>query len=155
MTEFYPKSKNGRQNTYCKPCHKIYVKEHRNPEKQREYSKKYCQRDEIKQKIKERQKTYRENNREKTKDLCSKWRKANSEKNRESQKRHYNKTIKNISNSYCDRMLKQRGYTKEQIEQNPELLDIKKIQIIVHRAKKIKPKNNETEPRNNDSETPS
>lgn len=78
-------------------------------------------------------KVYRETNREKIKDGFKVFYKKNSHKIRARQK----KKVENISEGYVRQLLMDKGFTKEQIEQHPQLIDVNKISLIIRRSKKL------------------
>ncbi len=147
---------------YCKDCekqakHEQYIKNKAsvlaktkqwsllNPRKRRDISKNWYEAN--KEKTKERAKQWANNNVQKRKEIANKyaannieikkqWEKDNHEKVKEYHRRRDKKEIKEISLTYLKRLLKAEFKTKEVIEQNPILLDLKKAEIIVYRSKK-------------------
>jgi hypothetical protein len=70
----------------------------------------------------------------------AKWARENPDKVKTSKKKYINA----LPNSYLKKLLKQRGrYDEKTINQHQELLQIKKIQVIIYRINKHKNKKNE------------
>ena len=61
------------------------------------------------------------------------WKKNNPEKQKESVKRSNKKISVNLTDSYVRHMLAQKGFSKEQIEKYPELMQVHKINTQIKR----------------------
>ncbi len=138
VSEFY-KRKDTIKNGYrgeCKKCHAIKSLEWsaKNPEKRKQiltksFKKRYKADPD---KLNNRVKDWREKNPDKLKQSKQAWRAINKEKESQDKKQK----IKSLDDGYVKLKLSRDGYSKDVIENNPILLEIKKAEILVHRSKK-------------------
>ena len=119
--------------SWCKDCVKSYNKKYvsENLDLFREYSKKY--RLENPEKIKDRQTKYRNENRDllrsKYAEQGKKYRLKYPEKAKLKQKRH----IENLNDCIINKALKRTGFSANDIKENPELIEIRKLIIKTKR----------------------
>jgi len=123
---------------------KISEKKYRETGKARENWKKWAKQN--KDKLKEKNKIYREKNKEKikakrnlkiwesqTKIYYKKYREKNKINILKSSRKYTKKLVDNLDEKYCKYLLKEQGFTTEQIEQNQELIEVKRLIIKTKR----------------------
>src|SRR5690606_27153241 len=129
VSEFY-QNKNNKDGLrgYCKECTAVYSRKYflSNPDSQRKSFKKWY-----------------EKNKEKVAKSSSQWKQKNKYKVNNMVKEFQRKTILNYEDCYMVKLLKSQGYTKEEIEANPSLIEKKREELKAKRLKradKNKPK---------------
>jgi|688.fasta_scaffold1186193_2 hypothetical protein len=138
------REKDGKQSC-CKECKRIVAKNYRSSIVYKEYQKKYRQTDSYKK----YQKKYAKINKEQSKDYHKQYHKTDKFKQyqqsekykkykklydqkdivKENRKIRITKDTVNLKEYYLKNKLKQKGFTNEQIKNNPELLEIQKLII--------------------------
>lgn len=131
----------------CKACESIRLPKppKQTIEEKRAYRKGHYHRN--KQKYIDRAASWAHRNIEKRRIICLQYNKRNVKKIREYNSKNYEKFRvihrkseakgrQALTGSYLKKLLKQAGYTKEEIKEVSVLTDIKKTEIIIHRLKK-------------------
>ena len=132
------------KNSQCKECAKEATREWRleNPEKAREATRKWYLKNVEKER--ERFREWRLENPEKVREATRKWRLENPEKARErfrkwrlenpEKVREYGREWRDsLSDGYVTSLLKASGLPPEIIEDNPEIVELKRLQIKLNR----------------------
>ena len=131
------KEKKFRQSI-CKKCTKIYGKEYRqeNKEKQRDQKKKYY--NENKKYILKQHKKWRNENRNKIKDVVKEWRGRNKERINEYHRKYY-KDNKNRAKEWYDKYYQDHKDEKKKYVKKYKIKNKEKIQVFTNRrrARKI------------------
>ena len=130
----------------CKDCSKIYGKKYReeNRDKIKVSNREYFLKVKDTAKEKERRKNYLLNNKEKINKLKKEWVKNNPDKDKKYRKKHrgkyrekliegQRKKVEICCDSYINELLNKNAKPGERIKNPPELIEAKRLQVLINR----------------------
>lgn len=132
------KCKNGISGT-CKKCTKEYNKKYRvkNCDKLLQLKRKWI--DDNRNHVNESNRKYKKENSEKEHKYKTNYNNANRKQVNEKNLNRYKYSCEHLGNMYVNSLLRQSGFTTEQINENPELIEVKRLIIKTKRLCKTLP----------------